>query len=466
MTTQVVNTRPASGRPACTVGLDLRRPGRARAVAVDRRGRLRAWAGVSGGGGRMALARRALEPLAVRPKALRVLLGEDSAQVGCWIFSDAPDAEQITETLLGEGYEPLERPAVTQIESAPGVWLVAASDEESLLELADALCETTAVEPDFSVDQLLLAARFGEGAAVLENTVFDDTVFEDTVFDDTVSEKGGDERWTLFATPGDSTPFHRQLAGSDAVTLAAEIREEVTSSGGVDRALALGAGSERGAQILAEAGLEVVPQNLPAVGGETLPGAFAMAWMIAAGDPAPALAGPRLARRGKSLRLARGAFAAGLVLGLIGLLLVLSGARSWWSARSDNHQALTEMRQIAAQIAPLEQIASLVGEIERLREEEGQVMLPWPALTPTLVALAENRPAAVGWRRLAIEEGAVELTVETSIPAPEPAVERMRYDLEELPAVVSVSWEEPERKSGRRLQTVRAQLRSYGGPGA
>jgi hypothetical protein len=65
----------AARRPAATVALDLRLAGRVAAVAVERRGALAAWAVVAGGDDPVALARRALRELRVRPRRISVLLG-------------------------------------------------------------------------------------------------------------------------------------------------------------------------------------------------------------------------------------------------------------------------------------------------------------------------------------------------------------------------------------------------------
>jgi hypothetical protein len=160
--------RAARRRLAATVALDLRVAGRAAAVAVDALGGLAAWAVVSGSEP-VALARRALRELRVRPRTVRVLLGGGEAQVT--VLSglprpEEPAAEEIAAALFAEGYERLSEPSVAALPLAPDTWLVAACGAGAVEPLAAGLLLESGSEPAFAVDQLLAAAVAGPGAAL------------------------------------------------------------------------------------------------------------------------------------------------------------------------------------------------------------------------------------------------------------------------------------------------------------
>ncbi len=159
---------PAKRRLAATVALDLRPAGRAAAVAVDARGELAAWAVVSGGEP-VALARRALRELRVRPRKVLVLLGDDEAQVTVLDLGPEhmgePSSGEIAAALFAEGYERLREPSTAPLPLSPGVWLVAACGAGTIEPLAAGLLLESGAEPAFAVDQLLAAAAVGPGAA-------------------------------------------------------------------------------------------------------------------------------------------------------------------------------------------------------------------------------------------------------------------------------------------------------------
>ncbi|MFL6262309.1 MAG: hypothetical protein ACJ76Y_21640 [Thermoanaerobaculia bacterium] len=160
--------RAAKRRLPATVALDLRAASRVAAVAVSTGGGLAAWAIVSGssGGEPVALARRALRELRVRPRKVRVLLGGGETQVTVLSHAGAPDAETIAAALFAEGYERLSEPSVAALPLAPDTWLVAACGAGAVEPLAAGLLLESGAEPAFTVDQLLAAAAAGPGAAL------------------------------------------------------------------------------------------------------------------------------------------------------------------------------------------------------------------------------------------------------------------------------------------------------------
>jgi hypothetical protein len=160
------------GTPA-TVALDLRCAGKVAAVAVDSRGGL-AWA-VLAGGERVALARRAVRELRVRPREVRVLLGapgtsaRDEVQVAVLtlatpaVVPGVPGEAEIAAALFAEGYERLNEPSVAALATSPETWLVAAGGAAVIEPLAAGLLAESGTEPAFVVDQLLAAAGLEAG---------------------------------------------------------------------------------------------------------------------------------------------------------------------------------------------------------------------------------------------------------------------------------------------------------------
>jgi hypothetical protein len=147
-------------RAASTVALDLSLAGQAAAVAVDGRGGLAAWAVVSESGGPVALARRALRELQVRPREVRVLLGTgtgagDEAQVAVLDYPGVPGEGEILAALFADGYPRLSKPSVAAQPTSQGAWLVAACGASTIEPLAAGLLEESGTEPAFVVDQLL-----------------------------------------------------------------------------------------------------------------------------------------------------------------------------------------------------------------------------------------------------------------------------------------------------------------------
>jgi hypothetical protein len=161
--------RAARRRLAATVALDLRLAGRAIAVAVGAGGDLAAWAVVAGGEP-VALARRALRELRVKPRKVLVLLGAGETQVTVLSsgleHAGEPGAAEIAAALFAEGHERLSEPAVASLPIAPGSWLVAACAAGTVEPLAAGLLLESGTEPVFAVDQLLAATVLGPGAAL------------------------------------------------------------------------------------------------------------------------------------------------------------------------------------------------------------------------------------------------------------------------------------------------------------
>lgn len=436
----VEKVRSADRRRPCTVGLDLRTPGQAGAVAVDAAGRLLAWGVVSGDGGPAALAKLAIDALSVRPKQLRVLLGS-AAQTGIFLGDGPPATEQIAESLLADGYDPIAGPAVASVSPAPGRWLVARCSEEMLRSLAEQLSEAVVAEPIFVVDQLLLARRLERDAAVVEST---------------------GAGLSVVAVPRDAAPVARSLpALVDAADAAGETERTLRAAGVKGGLRVLGAERDALLEHLDRSGLKVWAEPLPTRGAERLPASLELAWRLAAEDEPPALTGPRLERRRESLLWAQRTAWAAIALGLLGLVLVVSGLVTAGVVAARQRALRRELAAVGSQIQQLQETAVFAEEVQKLRAELAGQALPWPPLAETVIGLANNRPADVGWERLVITDAALELEVSASGPTPFRELELMRGALESSPGITNLAWDEPvlpERGKGVR-QTFRARLR-------
>jgi len=375
--------RAARRRPHATVALDLRFDGEAAAVAVDGRGAPAAWAVVSGGGGPLALARRALRELKVRPRKVLVLLGAGDAQVAVLAHPGEPDAEEIAAALFAEGYERLSEPAVAALPLSPGTWLVAACGAGTVEPLAAGLLAESGTEPVFAVDQLLAAAAAGPDEAA-------------------------------------------RLVESGETAL-----------------------------------LAVLTRGLPASGGEILPEACEPAWGLALHPAVPALASPRSERRRTSLAWARRAAWIALALAAVGGLLMVEGLRLTLASLARNRGLAAQSAGDAKLLRELREIGTMAEEAHRLGAELAGKTAPWPRLAEPVAALARKLPPEVGWERLQVKDGVLELEAAAAGPAALARLETVRHVLERSPGVVNLSWGAPDAgdKSGRLRQVFRATLR-------
>jgi hypothetical protein len=443
-------------RPPATVALDLRLAGRVAAVAVNRRGGITAWKIVSGdvfgGGDPVALARRALRELAVRPKEVRVLLGSEQAQVAVLDHhARAPEEAAITAALFAEGYERLREPAVAALSVSPQTWLVAACGDAAIEPLAAGLLEEGGTEPLFTVDQLLLAQGLEAGSALVEL---------------------GETGLLIAAHPSGSTFFVRSLpAVVDVEEAAREGRESLETAGFDGTIQVCGPHRDSLARLLTEGGAAAVVEPLPASGGEPLPAACELARRLALRSPrtnktVPRLASPRGERRRTSLAWARRAIRIAVAVAALGALLMMAGLRIAWTSRTRNLALVSQASGEARLVKEMREVEVLVGEVERLRAELAGQTAPWPRLAETAAALARQLPPEVGWESFTVKEGALELTAAARGTAPAARLELLRHALQSSPGIVNLSWEAPAADpQGTRLRQVfRGVLR--GMPGA
>lgn len=102
----------------------------------------------------------------------------------------------------------------------------------------------------------------------------------------------------------------------------------------------------------------------------------------------------------------------------------------------------------------------LAEKIARLRAELSETTPPWPRVAEMIAALARDLPPGVGWERLAIVDGTLELEASAMGPAPLRELEFMRWTLERSPGIINLSWDEPvidPRRIGVR-QVFRAKI--------
>ena len=430
-------TSAARGSPACTVGLDLRRRSRVAAVAVDRRGRLRAWASIQGEDDPVALAKLALEALSVTARELRVLVGSEWAQAGTWEGVREPDASQIAELLAAEGHAPIMAPAVASAAAGSGSWLVAACDEEKARSLAEGLAELVALEPTLVVDQLLLLQQLQAGGVAMEGR--------------------GDEL-LIVARPADSAALARSLTGElDAEQARSEALRTLQAVGGARQVWLLGSRRAELRQLLEHGGLELRQEAMPVCDGQTLPPGLELTWRLATARDLAVLAGPRLAKRRRIMLWARRASILAVALVCLSAGLALFGAVASLRMRA-RHMADGEgLAAIQTQAQRLREAGDLAREVSRLRSELGPRRVPWPRLAAPIADLARQSPQGIGWERLTIDEGQLELEASAASASD---LELLRSGLERGFGISNASWDEPtpsEDGPGLR-QTFRATL--------
>ncbi len=387
--------RPAARRSPATVALDLRLAGRAAAVAVGDRGALIAWALTSGDGDSVALARRALRELRVRPKKVLVLLGAagaggtGEAQVAVLTQAGTPGAGAITAALFAEGYERLSEPSVAALAISPDTWLVAACGAAAIEPLAAGILEESGIEPLFAVDQLLAVDSLEAGSALIEQ-----------------SETG----LLIAADPPGSIPFVRLLpAVLDVEEAARESRESLEAAGFDGTVQVRGPHRDHLSWLLAESGVAARAEALPTSGDATLPPACELAWQLALRPTVPPLASPRSESRRTGLAWSRRAIRAALVIAALGFLLMAAGLRLGWTSRARNQALVAQTAGDARLVEEWQKIGALAEEVERLRTELAGRTAPWPRLAEPVAALARQLPPEVGWERLQIRDGALEL---------------------------------------------------------
>ena len=445
---------PAVRRAPATVALDLRRAGHAAAVAVDRRGAVSAWAVLAADDGDrvapVALARRALRELRVRPTAVRVLVGAGAgagggAQAALLSQPAAPGAAEIAAALYAEGFQRLHEPAAAALAVAAETWLVAACEDGTVASLAAGLLAESEAEPVFIVDQQLAAAGLAPGTALIEL---------------------GAAGLLMAVNPPGGPLFVRALPEvQDVEEAARECRESLTAAGG-----GAGVAIEICGQDAALLARRLAAGEAAAAGG--VPAACDLARRLALRrEPPPPLASPRLARLHGSLAWARRAARAGLLLAAAGLLLMVLGLRLAWAGRTGGLALRARLGADARMVRDLRRLGALAEEVGRLRSSLAGTTPPWPRLAAAVADLARRLPPRVGWQRLEIQDGALEIAAAAATAAgesPQDGLALLRRDLERAPDLVNLSWQAaggpPE--TAHRRQLFRATLRALPVPAA
>ena len=103
----------------------------------------------------------------------------------------------------------------------------------------------------------------------------------------------------------------------------------------------------------------------------------------------------------------------------------------------------------------------MAEEVERLRTELSGWTPPWPRLAEPVAALAQQLPPEVGWERLQITDGALELEASAIGATPAARLELLRRALQRSPDIVNLSWSPPavDPESHRLRQVFRATLK-------
>ena len=415
--------RAATGRPRCTVGLDLRHPSRAAAVAVDAKGQLRAWASIRGEGDPVALTRAALETLSVRPKEVGVLVGSEQVRVGVYEGARAPGEGEITEALVAEGHEPILTPAIAASSAGSGAWLVAGCDEEKARSLGDGLAELLVLEPILAVDRLLILEHLQPGTAAMEIT---------------------EDELLIVTRPADAAPLTRSLpTARNAEQTQSEALRTLETIGGARSIRLLGARRDELRQMLDQQGLDLHQEALPACDGEPLPADLELAWRLATAVNPAEISSPQLAKRRQSMQWARRAAILAVAVIVLSAILVAFGISAALSIRAAQNADSAGLAATQAQIRQLREAGALAKEVERLRAQMGPRGLPWPQLAGPIDELARRSPPSIGWERLAIVEGELELEVSSAGAVPLVDLELARSTLEGGLGFSNTSWDEP-----------------------
>ncbi|HEV7509245.1 MAG TPA: hypothetical protein VGS07_30495 [Thermoanaerobaculia bacterium] len=213
-------------------------------------------------------------------------------------------------------------------------------------------------------------------------------------------------------------------------------------------------------QLLAAASLEAGSAGVEP--GEALPAECELAWRLALCPAVPRLASRRSERRRTSLAWARRATRAALVLAALGVLLMAAGLRLAWRNRALAPQAAGDARLVGK----LREIGALAEEAGRLRAGLAGQTAPWPRLAEPVAALARQLPPEVGWERLQVKDGALELEASAAGPELVARLESLRRALERSPELANLSWAAPTaEKHGNRLhQVFRATVAPKGAP--
>lgn len=435
----------ATGRPRCIVGLDLRRPSRVVAVAVDGKAQLRAWASIHGEDDPVALTRIALETLSVRPKEVRVLIGSERVRVGVCEGAGAPGAAEISEALVAEGHEPILKAAVASLSADSGAWLVAACDEEKARSLVDGLAELLVLEPTLAVDQLLILEQLQPGTAAIEIT--------------------GDEL-LIVARPAGAAPLTRSLPASpDAEQTRSEVLRTLVKIGGARSIRLLGGRRTQLREMLDQQEFDLDQEALPAYGGEPIPADLELTWRLATAISPAGLSSPELAKRRQSMQWARRAAVLSVAVIILSVILVAFGISAALRIRAVQSADSAELAAFQSQIQQLREAGALAQEVERLRAQLGPLSLPWPRLAGPIDELVRRSPPGMGWERLAIVEGELELEVSSAGVSPLVDLELARSALEGTPGFSNASWDEavPDPTGPGLRQTLRATLVSAPG---
>jgi Tfp pilus assembly protein PilN len=427
-----VPIQAAVRRAVATVGLDLRIAGRAAAVAVDGKGALVAWAVVAAEGDPVALARLAVAQLAVRPRAVRVLLGSAAAQVGLLTgpaggaAGGAPEEREILDALHAEGYERLRAPATAGLAVATALWLVAAAGADAVQPLAEGLLEATAVAPDFVVDQLLAVARVEAGAALVEY---------------------GETGLLIAARPTGAAPFVRSIpAVWDAEEAARETRESLAAAGFARAVQVLGARRGELCRCLTAGSQPALPAllaPLPTLREHPLPEECELAWRLALGAAVPALASPALATRRRSLQWARRLTWVAFAMALLGVVLMGAGLLISGASRGKTRALAATTSGVARQMEELRKLGAQAEAMGRVKAELAGQSVPFPRLAEAVASLARAVPPGVGWKRLKIADGTLELEASATGPNPLSRLAQLRQALERSPVLVNLSWLAP-----------------------
>jgi hypothetical protein len=260
------------------------------------------------------------------------------------------------------------------------------------------------------------------------------------------------------------------VAESPAAPATALLTAGAGAAGAADTAETTGAGAG-GAADTAEttgpgvAGAATTAAGVTAAGGGATPppAACDLALRLALGHGLPPpLACPGLERRRRSLAWARRTVRAGLVMAAAGLLLAVVGLHLAWAGRMGGPALRPRLEADARLVRELRQLAPLAAEVGGLRTSLAGMTPPWPPVAAPIADLARRLPPHVGWLRLEVQDGALEIEAAADGAAPRDGLALLRRGLEGAPELVNLSWKAPGRapEATPRRQVFHATLRA------
>ncbi len=412
-------------RVACRVALDLRTPGQAIAVAVDKHGALVAWARARGAEPPAVLAVAAAEKLTVTVRELRVALGAPKVAVGGVSIGESQDADATVAALAREGFTAPSGPhAWLVLRDASGATIAAACSDVEVATVADRFDAAVPAGPEMVADLQLLAASLERGRGILERT---------------------DAGIGLAVRAVDGGTVVRRIRLPAAQPLDDAILDQVRRTLETSRVEA-GATSVigRDRSAISTALASASPATLPRPGdGPALPDDFELAWRLATATTVPALESPDLERRAREIAADRRVVSVGVLIFIVGLAIFLVAMRERAIAEERLAGLTGAFTEAQRKIEELTKVHALKQRTDVLETRVGELELALPEVATLFDDLARRQPPKIGWERVALNQGRLLIEVSAAGSTAEEDLRAFRRLLQGHPRLVNVTWQPP-----------------------